>query len=376
MPPMLHRKPQHHNDNHHHHNNTANGNANNANGYSPIRNTLKLSISEDHDVKKTLNQSAMRRRKNLYKRIRVFIVTSGILALLYHGYYEGRRYIQSRVPSVSFENPNSDDSSSQQLRGSNESDEGATIQPEVCFITASYSKKKKEMDKLLVINNKSPYLRFYLFTNLNDQEWSTPGWTKIVTHFKYRRIITHSRYGKFLGWKEPEIQECKAVFYMDACLRPSENQTMWRELADIIATDETGTGLMQWPHPKNRSGVIGEFLAIKDSKKDIDKNIVKSLQWMIAQEDLDVKAKIYMNENFGYDPNSQVYRELSQAFWDQYSLEEDSWRDQPLWAFMLHRYNITPIPYPVPYKQVWQRNDGRALGHHGHAYTSEKDVLA
>lgn len=374
---MLHRKPQHHND-HSHHDNEYNNSSTNGGSYlhSPIRNnnnaTLQLSISEDHDVKKTLNQTAMRQRKTLYKRIRWLVVALGILALLYHGYYEARRYIQSRVPSVNFENPDADMS---QLRGYNES-EAAIIRPEVCFVTASYSKKKKEMDKLLVINNKSPYLRFYLFTNLKDQEWSTPGWTKIVTHFNYRRIITHSRYGKFLGWKEPQIQECKAVFYMDACLRPSENQTMWRELAEIIATDATGTGLMQWPHPKNRSGVIGEFLAIKDSKKDIDKNIVKSLQWMIAQDDFDMKAIIYMNENFGYDPNSEAYQKLSQAFWDRYSLEEESWRDQPLWAFMVHRYNVTPMPYPVEYKKVWQRNNGRSLGHHGHAYTSEKDVLA
>lgn len=359
---MLHRKPLHHNDQY------ANGTTNNPYHLSPVRNRPRT-VLEDHDVKKTLNQSAMRRRKTMYRRIRLLIITFGILSLLVHGYYEARRYIQSRVPSVTFENPDTS-----KLRGYNDSSDTSLIQPEVCFVTSSYSKKKKEMDKLLVVNNKSPYLRFYLFTNMNDDEWPTPGWTKIVTHFKYRRIITHSRYGKFLGWKEPKIQACKAVFYMDACLRPSENQTMWRELAEIIATDEVG--LMQWPHPKNRTGVIGEFLAIKDSKKDIDKNIVKSLQWMIAQDDLDVNATIYMNENFGYDPNSEVYQKLSQAFWDRYSLEEGSWRDQPLWAFMLHRYNITPIPYPVPYQQVWQRNNGRSLGHHGHAYTSEKDVLA
>mmetsp|Transcript_9145 Transcript_9145/g.21798 ORF Transcript_9145/g.21798 Transcript_9145/m.21798 type:complete len:377 (+) Transcript_9145:137-1267(+) len=375
---MLHRKPQHHNDHHYNNSNSNNNNHTNGGAYhqSPKRNNaLQLSISEDHDVKKTLNQSAMRRRKTLYKRIRVVVAIMGILALLYKGYLEGCRYMLARVPSITFENPDDDSS---QLRGVvyNESDADAMIiQPEVCFITASYSKKKKEMDKLLVVNNKSPYLRFYLFTNLKDKEWSTPGWTKIVTNLNYRRIITHSRYGKFLGWKEPQIKECKSVFYMDACLRPSENQTMWREFAEIIANDETGVGLMQWPHQKNRSGVIGEFLAIKYSRKDIDANIVKSLQWMIAQDDLDTNALIYMNENFGYDPNSETFQKVSQAFWDRYSLEEDSWRDQPLWAFMMHRYNITPIPYPVEYKKVWQRNNGRSLGHDGHIYTSEKDVL-
>lgn len=357
---MLHRKPQHHTD--HHTNNNTHGSYH----LSPVRNR-PISVLEDHDKKKTLNQSSTRRKNTIHKRIRVVLTTICILSLAYTSYCQARRFILSRVPSVTFENPDTN-----QLRGQNESGT-SLMQPEVCFVTASYSKKKNEMDKLLIINNKSPYLRFYLFTNLKDEEWSTPGWTKIVTHLNYRRIITHSRYGKFLGWKEPRIQSCKAVFYMDSCLRPSENQTMWREIAEIIATDDVG--LMQWPHNQNRSGVIGEFLGIKESMKDIDKNIVKSLQWMIAQDDLDTNATIYMNENFGYDPNSKVYQKLSQAFWDHYSLELDSWRDQPLWAFMLHRYNITPIPYPFPYKKVWHRNNGRALGHHGHSYTSEEDVL-
>jgi hypothetical protein len=268
------------------------------------------------------------------------------------------------LPPVNFFNP---DAPNERL-GSQE------IIPEVCFVTSSYSKNAAEMDKLVEINNLSPYLRFYLFTNLNDEQWKTPGWTKIVTNLGYRRMITHSRYGKFMGWKHMELRECKAVFYFDSCLTPAENQTLWRELADQIYNDHE-SGLMQSIHPNNRSGVISEFLAIQHSHKDIEGNIVKSLNWMIGQDDFDPTATVYLNENFGYNPNSYVYQKTSKAFWERYSLEEDSWRDQPLWSFMLHRFNVIPLPYPVQKDQVWKRNTERTLGHNRHEYLSEKDVL-
>eukprot|EP00980_Cylindrotheca_fusiformis_P026344 scaffold15914_cov80-Cylindrotheca_fusiformis.AAC.2 len=235
------------------------------------------------------------------------------------------------------------------------------------------------MDKLVVVDNQSPFLRFFLFTNLDDSQWKTPGWTKIVTSFHYKRMLTHSRFGKFLGWKYPQVNECKAVFYMDSCLQPAQNQTLWRELAEIIASDKTA-GLMQSLHPDNRSGVVAEFLAIQRNRKDIEPNIVKSLQWMIAQDDFDTHAPIYLNENFGYNPKSPIYQKLSQAFWDHYSQEKDSWRDQPLWAFMLHRYNITPMPYPtnIPStKKLWVKGFRFiSMGHRGHTYQTESEVLA
>ena len=129
---------------------------------------------------------------------------------------------------------------------------------------------------------------------------------------------------------------------------------------------------MQKVHPKNRTGVLSEFLAIQDSKKDIESNIIASLQWMIAQPDFDPKAPVYENDNFGYDPNNKAFQKVSQAFWDRYSLELDSWRDQPLWAFMMHRYNITPVPWPNT--ELTEACTGR-MGHHGHEYHSEEEVL-
>ena len=279
-----------------------------------------------------------------------------------------KRALKTKRTYIEFFNPDTDTSLRRTIQPYNQT---IKEKADVCFVSAAYSKRAEDMDKIVGVKNKSPYLRFFLFTNLNDKQWETPGWHKLTPPLKYRRRITYSRFGKFLGWKMPHIREsCKVVFYFDSCLFPNNNQTLWRELARQISNSESG--LMQKLHPKNRSGVLGEFLAIQNSKKDIESNIIASLKWMIAQPDFDPKAPVYENDNFGYDPNNKVYQKISQAFWDRYSLELDSWRDQPLWAFMMHRYNITPVP--LPYKELTKPCTGR-MGYDGHEYHSEEDVL-
>jgi hypothetical protein len=44
-----------------------------------------------------------------------------------------------------------------------------------------------------------------------------------------------------------------------------------------------------------------------------------------------------------YDPHSPTFRQLSNFFWEQYSSETGSWRDQPTWAYTLHHFNVTPL---------------------------------
>jgi hypothetical protein len=43
-----------------------------------------------------------------------------------------------------------------------------------------------------------------------------------------------------------------------------------------------------------------------------------------------------------YDPNNARYRELSSSFWKTYTTYGGLWRDQPLWAYFLYHFNVTP----------------------------------
>lgn len=48
------------------------------------------------------------------------------------------------------------------------------------------------------------------------------------------------------------------------------------------------------------------------------------------------------NQPPAYDPNNAQYRELSSSFWKTYATYGGLWRDQPLWAYILYKYNVTP----------------------------------
>ncbi|CAJ1961229.1 unnamed protein product [Cylindrotheca closterium] len=256
------------------------------------------------------------------------------------------------------------------------SDYSGPIPPKTtCFVTASYAKTLQSMDNMIHVRNTSPYFKFFMFTNWNDDQWKTPGWIKITTKYNYTRSITHSRYGKFLGWKYDQIrQECDAVYYMDSNIQLKANQSTWMEMSATISSTEPG--IMQFKHEQNRSGIFDEFAAITKWKKDYAGNVQKSIAWFSAQPDFENDIPIYMNQLFGYNPKSPTYQRLSQGFWDHYSKEEDSWRDQPLWAFMLHRYNVTPLAFPeTNFKRIWKVPNRVNFGHHDHRYTSEADVI-
>ena len=49
--------------------------------------------------------------------------------------------------------------------------------------------------------------------------------------------------------------------------------------------------------------------------------------------------------NLLYDPQNANYRALSSAFWDKYSKEDTSWRDQPLWRYFVDKLQLHPGPF-------------------------------
>jgi hypothetical protein len=71
----------------------------------------------------------------------------------------------------------------------------------------------------------------------------------------------------------------------------------------------------------------------------------------------------------GYDPNNEHFRKSAEFFWNRYSIEEDSWRDQPLWCHTLERFHVKPI---IIGNRLFQANK-RRMGHNGHTYGAAQD---
>lgn len=251
-----------------------------------------------------------------------------------------------------------------------------TINPKdqsICFVSCGYSDTAAELDPLSDVHERYPDFKFFIFTNLHDQEWETPGWEKIITEFTFRRRITHSRYGKFLAWKYDKIRNnCRIVYFMDPVLEPRANDTTFIELAEMIEAYEPG--FMQFRHPRKRKSLMKEFEGIAMAKKDNEANLNKSTTWMKAQPDFNDTTNIFLNQCIGYNPRSKIFQELTTSMWERYSLELDSWRDQPLWAFMLRRHKVEPKVFPTSWWKLFKKKAPNEHGHGGHMYQSEEDV--
>ena len=244
----------------------------------------------------------------------------------------------------------------------------------ICFVTASYALNETVMDPLPDMTSYKPPFKFFLFTNLKESQWSTPGWEKVVTDFTFRRRITHSRYGKFLSWKYPRISNlCRSIFYIDSTIEPTKNLSLWEEATrQMEAVD--GPGFMQYPHPKNRSGLPAEFRAIRRSRKDTYINVNKSWTCMEQDPSWKPKMRIFLNTCLGYNPKSKTFQRVSQTFWERYSLELDSWRDQPLWSFNLNRQKVIPLNFPDKFHTIFKQANMSVYGHNGHTYRRDTEV--
>lgn len=213
---------------------------------------------------------------------------------------------------------------------------------EVCFLTSVYSSSVENADhppSVQEIRDQNPTFQFFAFTNLPDLE--APGWQIIVKNStQYRRYITQSRWPKFMAWEHELVNKCQAVFYMDGFCSPKlKHSERYKRLARAIYESEFG--LFQNKH-ESAIGPLDELDRIVERHKDIPKNVEASKAWLRAQPDFRANCTMYANHYIGYNPKSKQIQQASQFFWDHYSLEIDSWRDQPLWSYVLDKFNITP----------------------------------
>ena len=239
-------------------------------------------------------------------------------------------------------------------------------------------------------------IQFYLFTNLGEEliRDYAPGWN--ILHYPnlpYKRYITQSRWGKFQAYKDPTIQsKCLVVYYMDGYVQPyasrgtflqiglklrqwqqqknqnqQPNQQQLQLHAPSLSSSSTvqqqqqqsnnstttseeesfyNVGLAQVLHPAFNGQSLEEiFDGILERKKDIPENTNITLNWIRNQTDMTPETKLtyYLNKYFAYDPHDIKFQQISDYFWKEYSTENGSWRDQPMWAYTLYHYNITPM---------------------------------
>jgi hypothetical protein len=156
---------------------------------------------------------------------------------------------------------------------------------------------------------------------------------------------------------------------MDGFCKPKEKYSeRYKYMAKEIG--ESDFGLFQNQH-EDADGPLNELNRILAKNKDIQKNVEASRAWLLQQPDFQTNITMYVNTSIGYNPKNPHFREAAQFFWDHYSLEQDSWHDQPLWAYALYKYEIRPTrlgTFKALFLQVFKN-----MGRGGHRYNEKAD---
>jgi hypothetical protein len=286
---------------------------------------------------------------------------------------DSRKWNAVRVPPLT----NVNSSSTTTLL--NASDENHPIQ--ICFVTCEFSKSVEDADHLPLLEPtmiRNPP-RHFVFSNLPNLHTHT-GWKLILqTDLPYKRMITQSRWGKFLGWQHEALlhNNCQIIFYGDAYYLNPVNETAWQSMArQILKSKDDVGGLMQAKQiGSNHKPVKGPVVELRKNAR------MGKVSWAMANATIDWlrnqsdykpmgQTAVYKNALFGYNPNNPVFRTMVVDFWKEYSKERASWRDQPYWAYFLSKHQMTPLKFPIVPPPM---GPGGARGHNDHIYVLQPE---
>jgi hypothetical protein len=243
----------------------------------------------------------------------------------------------------------------------------------IAFITALFGDKNK-LDKPGIFK-KIPEYDYFLFTNIDEPHFNT-SWEVINikndNNIKdIKSCVRKSRFPKFMGWKLLD-KEYDCIFYCDAYLSP-EADINWHKYCDIIK--KTEFGFIQSKHRYLKPGSINtETNLIVNVNKDSQQSITKTLDYFKEYDkNVNLDEPIYFeNTTFGYDPSNPLVKQILLKFWEIYSKEDITYRDQPLWNFLLLHFKMTPIiSNNINYNFSRNfRQSGKFVGHNMDTYKS------
>jgi hypothetical protein len=139
----------------------------------------------------------------------------------------------------------------------------------------------------------------------------------------------------------------------------------WSEITDKIQAYDFGF-LQSIHHNKDvlKGGILKETQEIVKHRKDSKERVEKTIQFF-QQYDSSVRLdypQYFENNRFMYDFQDEKFRQITSEFWDIYTKEDITYRDQPLWNYLLLKNNLKPLVHTT--KTLFQE-----LGRYGvHSY--------
>lgn len=222
----------------------------------------------------------------------------------------------------------------------------------ICFTTALFG-DPKTLDKPAKFE-RNPDYDYFLFTDIDEEHFDT-SWDVInikdnLNISTLTSNVRKSRYPKFMSWELLESlgKNYDVVFYCDAYLAPYVNYDWYQSAYDIIYHKKDRIGFTQAHHFNEnacKGGISYEMDLIIKAKRDAKQSIdATKMFFKKNDESVNLNANGYvMNTTFGYNFNDCDVRKLLSEFWKIYISENITYRDQPLWNFLLLKYGHKPI---------------------------------
>ena len=217
----------------------------------------------------------------------------------------------------------------------------------ICFITSLFSSSYHKADKPIPFKKIDKY-DYFLFTNLDPEEFNT-SWEVININDTFKNTVIESdiiksRYPKFMGWKlikDLFNKEYDVIFYCDAVHFPSY-QTDWEKYA--IEIKKHSDGILQKLHWDSSRDAYEECEMIVICRKDTRERANKTIAFL-KEKNFPHNHPLYENAVFGYDPNNKKLTDAFLDFWNEYSTNNTSHRDQPLWSYFQFKHKIIPLKF-------------------------------
>jgi len=222
----------------------------------------------------------------------------------------------------------------------------------ICFTTALFG-DPKTLDKPAKFE-RNPNYDYFLFTDIDEEDFDT-SWDIINIRdnsniHNLTSNVRKSRYPKFMSWELLESMEkhYDVIFYCDGFYHPRK-QVDWEEFAKQIKKENTFPFVQTHHYKKSirEGGIEKELHHVVESKRDTQETIDKTIKFLSELDsnvDLDTPC-FYENTCFGYSFENKNVRALTQKFWEIYTTEDITYRDQALWNFLLLKYNYHPIVF-------------------------------
>lgn len=222
----------------------------------------------------------------------------------------------------------------------------------ICFTTALFG-DPKTLDRPAKFE-RNPKYDYFLFTDIDEENFDT-SWDVINIKdnpniSSLTSYVRKSRYPKFMSWELLESlgKHYDAVFYCDGYLVPNIDYDWVKSANDMIYHEKGKIGFAQayhWDRNVFSGGVLSEMRAIVKSKRDTRQSMDETIKFFsMYDSSVNLKSGRYlMNTTFGYSFSDNDVRKLLSEFWKIYISENITYRDQPLWNFLILKYGYSPV---------------------------------